>query len=188
MPSLIAPATINPFEVASPLPAKAEGKIKSLSGRALTFCNQTKAIRTLFNPNNAHQGIVSTVLGKTVRFAVRFFIGMAAAWIGGAVGTVWHLAGALLWSKNREERIKHLKSAGADFLRVCTLGIFTGFSYGLCPDTYFEKGDRRSDGTLARPDKDENSPITQELIPFLLLFEGVRLLIDLLFLPFLIFA
>ena len=120
---------ITPFQTEAPAQVKKSGKIKSLSGQILTFCNQNQQIRTLINPNNKGQGIFSKTIGKIIRYSLRFFVGMAAGMIGGAFGVLWHLSGAIIWGGSWENRVKHLKSAGADAIRFLTTGFFTGLGY-----------------------------------------------------------
>lgn len=159
---------ITPFQTEMPPQVKKTGKIKSLSGQILTFCNQSQQIRTLINPNNKGQGFFSKTIGKIIRFSLRFFVGMAAGMIGGAFGALWHLSGAIVWGGSWENRVKHLKSAGADAIRFLTTGCFTGLGYAINPDLYFEKGYQRSDHSVARPLNDSETPLKYELSIYLI--------------------
>lgn len=159
---------ITPFQIETPPQVKKSGKIKSLSGQILTFCNQNQQIRTLINPNNKGQGIFSKTIGKIIRYSLRFFVGMAAGMIGGAFGTLWHLSGAIIWGGSWENRVKHLKSAGADAFRFLTSGFFTGIAYASNPDLYFEKGYQRSDHSVARPLNDSETPLKYEASIYLI--------------------
>lgn len=120
------------------------GKVKSFSGRYLSWLNGTQNGQDWLNPENHENGsIMWRGAAKIMRFAGRLILGTIGSFFAGIGGFFYHLYKFI--RSDDDKRSEHFGSMGVDFLRMITGGALPGLGYAISPDSYFATGEGRVD-------------------------------------------